>query len=104
MSRRKVNETHNDLENEIVIYLLYRSRSGPVRRVGQSKKLRRRIAEYNKEGEYKYFTFRRCDVDELNEKECRAYHRYKDTLDGQNHPPVPNGSCPIRGCEYYEDY
>ena len=95
---RRTDTIYDDLKGISGIYLLRQTPTGPVHRVGQTRNVHSRMG--NHWGEYKFFTFRRCQPRYLNRDECKAWHRYggeRDQLDG-NHPPRPSGRCPVSGC------
>lgn len=94
------------LENSPGVYLLYKTKGGPVRYVGRSDNdLRGRLKWHKSNNDYKYYRFKHCSLKEAYEWECKYWHKYQHSIDNSfsnygNHPATPMGKgwkCPICG-------
>ena len=86
--------------NRTGVYLLYNSRSGPVRYVGMSTELADRLKDYT--GQYSYFQYEdQSNQTEAYKREAGLYHHHggKQKLDNENHPARPHRrvKCPVCG-------
>ena len=87
------------VSNRIGVYKLFNTYDGPVRYVGKSEDLARRLKGWT--DEYEFFEFEYKDtIDEAYRSESALFHRHggTDDLDNDIHPPLPDGSsetCPV---------
>lgn len=88
------------VSNRIGVYLLYNSRRGPVRYVGMSGELAKRLKDHV--SEYSYFEYGyRSSQSKAYKTEAHLYHQHggKKKLDNERHPPRPHNQvvCPTCG-------
>lgn len=77
---RRIDEIYDhDVEGEPGVYLLSRTRSGPIRYVGRSdSSLYNRI----RGRDYLYYRYKHCyNEEDAYHWECIYYHRHIDTID-----------------------
>ena len=98
LTRRAV---HQKAPKQIGVYKLYKSRNGPIRYVGSSNNLRKRLLDWASRNSYQYFEYEYADTrDKAYKREANLYHHYgKSQLDNDRHPPRPNKrvKCPACG-------
>lgn len=87
------------VDNDIGVYKLFNTHGGPVRYVGKSEDLARRLKRHT--DEYEFFEFAHRDsINAAYRSESTLFHRHggTDNLDNEIHPPLPNGiseTCPV---------
>lgn len=89
------------VDNDIGVYVLYTSRSGPPRYVGMSTELEERLKA--QVGEYEFFEYEYFPSETAAyEREANLYHHHKETLDNENHPPRPHNQVKCPACSIHD--
>lgn len=74
------------------VYKLFRSRGGPVRYVGRSGDVQRRLLEWARDSNYATFSVEYYDdLRETWRREVNLFHYHEDALDNEIHPRAPEG-------------
>jgi len=88
------------VDNKIGVYKLYNSRSGPVRFVGMSTNLAKRLREHV--DEYSFFEFEyQSSETAAYKREANLYHHHKQKLDNERHPPRPHKRVTCPACSIH---
>lgn len=84
------------------VYKLYRSNGGPVRYVGSTNNLRRRLREWATDRSYSYFEYEFADTrEQAYKREANLYHYYGDQLENAQHPPRPTQRVKCPACSIH---
>ena len=74
------------------VYKLFNSRGGPVRYVGRSENVHRRLKQWERESDYGFFSVEHIsDLEDAWKREVNLYHQNISTVDNEIHPRSPEG-------------
>lgn len=93
-----------NVDGETGVFLLYRSRDGPVRKVGSTKDLARRLRDYA--DDYRYFKVEPKDnITQAYKREASLYHYHggeDGKLDNDQHPARPHKQIKCPSCGIHD--
>lgn len=74
------------------VYKLFNSRGGPVRYVGRSENVQRRLKEWERASDYRYFSVEHIsNLEDAWKREVNLYHQNISSVDNEIHPRAPEG-------------
>lgn len=86
------------------VYKLYKSNGGPIRYVGSTNNLRRRLKKWASDDSYSYFEYEFADTrEQAYKREANLYHHHgKSQLDNDQHPKRPNQRVKCPACSIHD--
>lgn len=92
------------VDEETGVFLLRKSKQGPVRFVGKTKDLPRRLRDHA--DEYRYFEVEpKSDITEAYKREAALWHYHggsDEKLDNPRHPPRPHRQIKCPMCDIHD--